>query len=264
MHKHNNTIIASKEKKRKNDEDNFQPDQTLNFDQLESIIKLSNKKCSERWKHNYSCILGNYITNSGLPSMDKSIALLQECREITRSKNSIEKDTFLFEELRKSITNWQDVLKSEDPDDEEELLQDNLLEAENEVLSCFPCVEKTNVNRDPNKKSQQQNKVTKIVDHNKKGKFHHQFVVLSKENNFIPMKVCRMCWSHLFGFSKWKLDQAAFLIKDSNRVRPNTQKIDIYDDKTYHDFSHQESLKSFKDLGVGQKQGQHLLLYFLK
>lgn len=253
MHKKTNTLLNQKDKKKRAEGEDYKPDDILDFEQLEQIIKTSSRHCSEKNSTKFSCILSNFLSESGFPSVDKAIALLSDCREITRCKNAIEKDKFLYEEFRNSIVNFHEVLKDNLEEDEEKCLEDSLLEAEQDVLHCLPCYIENNKSSIIGKRISDKEDSTK-GSKKKRGRFFHEFLVISKVNNYKPIKVCRRCWSHLFGFSKWKLEQASFKIKDTNNIRPNPTNIDIYDDKTYHDFSHDENMAIFKELGVGQKQ----------
>lgn len=257
MHKQTNTIVNKKEKKRRIESEDFAGGSLLNFDELNGIIKRTNKECSVRQEDKFSCILSNFITESGFPSYDKAITLIQECREVTRCKNAEEKDKFLLEEFRNSITNFHEVLNADDPQDEEQIIDENLAEAELELLKCLPCYNESfgGSLQDFGGEIKTKSKKIKTVKI-KKAKFNHVFTIIAKTNYFIPIKVCRMCWSNLFGFSKWKLDQASLKLRETNSTRPNLTKVDIFDDKSYHDFSHKENLNMFKDLGVGQKQGK--------
>ena len=71
-----------------------------------------------------------------------------------------------------------------------------------------------------------------------------------------PVPVCRMCWTKANHFTKYMMDNAASKIKKSGSDRPNPNNVNDYDDSTYHDLSHQQTMDSFLAVeGVGQYQG---------
>jgi hypothetical protein len=53
----------------------------------------------------------------------------------------------------------------------------------------------------------------------KTNQFKYEFVVRAKVLNFLPKKICRNCWSSLYKFTKYRMDEAAKNMKAYNAMR---------------------------------------------
>lgn len=74
------------------------------------------------------------------------------------------------------------------------------------------------------------------------------------------------CWYTIYGFTKYQLDCAVQSMKKCNsiNVNPEASGMDNYGDKTYHEFSTQQTFDMFKSVkGIGNELGIYVCSKFI-
>jgi hypothetical protein len=116
--------------------------------------------------------------------------------------------------------------------------------------------EQTNLISDSNNDSGDEDAEISIEKGRRKtNQFKYEFEVRAKVLDFLPKKFCRNCWSSLYKFTKYRMDEASRNMKAYNAMRLNPDKVAKYNDNTYHDFSYNETFDLFINAGTGVKQG---------
>ena len=287
MYKRTNTIVSSKEKTRLAGKDVDEEFGGRNIPDSEELIKIlleSQRKCYSRKSKNRDtnkgCIFERCSNglNSGSNniSFDRALSFIRECRETISAKLDSEINTFFMESFRNSIQNFDEVFRpiGEDSMDEEEKETIELVEAEEAVraIICGDCITTKNNTeaKDENENSgssysvnssstiiENNNRRSKRQKHKTPKKFKHKFFIRPECLAFKAVEVCKSCWRFLYGFSRHKINSASKRLKETNKIRPNPNNVELYDDKTYHDFSAEKTMDAFLkvDSKVGFKEG---------
>jgi hypothetical protein len=122
-------------------------DPTIGYQGQQSILSKAIENC-QNCNNNQTrkvavdecCLLSFTKQKNGSVSNDKACELIGECREFLRGKSDHERKFFLHEQLRKSITNFDEVLCPENEteveilDKEEEKAKENLSKLLSEIF----------------------------------------------------------------------------------------------------------------------------------
>ena len=241
--------MASKKRnilKRKSDDggkkNNDLPPRALKEHELYDLVAASKIPCCARGKK-FGCILEGLALLKGddvIICHQDAVHLFAECRREVLLKTNEEKEQFVKDKVKGAIDNLSDVLGKIHS---EKLTKDDAFDI------CIALPEnQTTSNQYYSSSSLRENvdkrDIPEVAIQNKAFKF--TFSVSNKVTDYKDIKLCRKNFSLLYDITEYEIKKTSTSIKSTKHGNPYRVNIPTYNDKSYHDFTWNDTEEIFK------------------
>ena len=222
------------------------PPPALKKHELYDLVNTSKVSCCARGKK-FGCILEGLarLKSKGnddalIINHDDAVNLFAECRNEVLLKSNDEKEQFVKDKVKGAIDNLNDVLGK---------IHSEKLTTDDAFDICIALPEnQTTSNEYYSSSSLKENfdkrDIPEDAIQNKTFKFTYS--VCNKTTDFKDIILCRKNFSLLYDITQYDIKKTASSIKSTKHGDPYRVNIPTYNDKSYHDFTWNETEEIFK------------------